>query len=82
MNREVSVFGILDEPLVGKAVSAEDELVAVPLQRITYRAVPRVNSRPRANDDAFFLVDDLILSLVIELGDLDLSRFIRECMSS
>ena len=50
MNGEIRVLRVLDEPLIGIGVAPEDDLQAVPLERVTDGAVNGVNGGPRSSD--------------------------------
>ena len=75
---EVGALGVLDVPLVGDRVAAEDELEAVPLEAVADRAVDAVDRRPGSNRDPVLLVDDLVHLGVVELLHLNLPGPARE----
>ena len=74
MNHDIGILGVSGEPGVGVGVAAEDDLVTIPRERVANPAVAGMYCRPRANGDAVFLVNDLVLTLVVELVGNDFAR--------
>ena len=70
MDRDIRVLGIFLEPFVGIRVGAVDKFQPVPFKAEADGSIKRMDRGERTDRHAVFLIDNGILSLVVELGDI------------
>ena len=68
----IGIFGMFDIPFVGIGIASVDKFHFFPLKDEADRSVETVHRRNASDGDALVLIDDFVLSLVVELGNLGL----------